>query len=131
MKIENLSKYVSGEVSKYDPVTNILSLNEERLGKDVVAKHILMYEILSMITAKDNYTGFNFNHQFEALNIGYTEILTNYLVGNETEEFVHSDEIIATNLISISIGNEILLKAFFNNDYMILTKSLIDAGIEL
>ena len=131
LKIENLSKYVSGEVSKYDPVTNILSLNEERLGKDVDAKHILMYEILSMITAKDNYTGFNFNHQFEALNIGYTEILTNYLVGNETEEFVHSDEIIATNLISISIGNEILLKAFFNNDYMILTKSLIDAGIEL
>ena len=131
LKIENLSKYVSGEVSKYDPVTNILSLNAERLGKDVDAKHILMYEILSMITAKDNYTGFNFNHQFEALNIGYTEILTNYLVGNETEEFVHSDEIIATNLISISIGNEILLKAFFNNDYMILTKSLIDAGIEL
>lgn len=131
LKIENLSKYVSGEVSKYDPVTNILSLNEERLGKDVDVKHILMYEILSMITAKDNYTGFNFNHQFEALNIGYTEILTNYLVGNETEEFVHSDEIIATNLISISIGNEILLKAFFNNDYMILTKSLIDAGIEL
>ena len=52
LKIENLSKYVSGEVSKYDPVTNILSLNEERLGKDVDAKHILMYEILSMITAR-------------------------------------------------------------------------------
>ena len=67
LKIENLSKYVSGEVSKYDPVTNILSLNEERLGKDVDAKHILMYEILSMITAKDNYTGFNFNHHFNKL----------------------------------------------------------------
>lgn len=131
LKIENLSKYVSGEVSKYDPITNILSLNEERLGKDVDARHILMYELLSIITAKDNYTGFNFNHQFEALNIGYTEILTNYLVGNETEEFIHSDEIVATNLISISIGNDILLQAFFNNDYMALTQSLIDAGIEL
>jgi len=131
LKIEPLNKYVSSEVSKYDPLLNMLMINEERLGKDVDAKHILMYELLSMITAKDNYTGFNFNHQFEALNIGYTEILTNYLVGNETEEFVHSDEIIATNLISISIGNDILLHAFFNNDYMTLTKSLIDAGIEL
>lgn len=131
LKIEPLNKYVSSEVSKYDPLLNTLMINEERLGKDVDAKHILMYELLSMITAKDNYTGFNFNHQFEALNIGYTEILTNYLVGNETEEFVHSDEIIATNLISISIGNDILLHAFFNNDYMTLTKSLIDAGIEL
>ncbi len=131
LKIDKLNRYVSSEVSKYDPVLNTLMINEERLGKDVDAKHILMYELLSIMTAKDNYTGFNFNHQFEALNIGYTEILTNYLVGNETEEFVHSDEIIATNLISISIGNDILLHAFFNNDYMTLTKSLIDAGIEL
>ena len=131
VSLELLNKYVSSEVSKYDPLLNTLMINEERLGKDVDARHILMYELLSIITAKDNYTGFNFNHQFEALNIGYTEILTNYLVGNETEEFVHSDEIVATNLISISIGNDILLHAFFNNDYMTLTKSLIDAGIEL
>lgn len=131
LKIDKLNRYVSTEVSKYDPVLNMLSINEERLGQDVDAKHILMYELLSIMTAKDNYTGFNFNHQFEALNIGYTEILTNYLVGNETEEFVHADEIVATNLISISVGNDILLHAFFNNDYMTLTKSLIDAGIEL
>ncbi len=131
LKIDKLNRYVSSEVSKYDPVLNTLMINEERLVKDVDAKHVLMYELLSMITAKDNYTGFNFNHQFEALNIGYTEILTNYLVGNEAEDFVHADEIVATNLISISIGNDILLHAFFNNDYMTLTKSLIDAGIEL
>lgn len=131
LTIENLNRYTSLEVSKYDPIQNTLKVNEERLNRDVDAKHILMYELLSILTAKDNYTGFNFNHQFEALNIGYTEILTNYLVGNETEEFVHADEIIATNLVSISIGNDILLHAFFNNDYMTLTKSLIEAGIEL
>lgn len=131
LKIEALNRYVTEEVSKYDPVTNSLMINRERLEKDVDAKHILMYELLSILTARDNYTGFNFNHQFEALNIGYTEILTNFLVGNETDQFVHADEIIATNLISISIGNDILLHAFFNNDYMTLTKSLIDAGIEL
>lgn len=131
LTIENLNRYTSKEVSKYDPITNSLKVNQERLENDVDAKHILMYELLSILTAKDNYTGFNFNHQFEALNVVYTEILTNYLVGNETEEFVHSDEIIATNLISISIGNDILLHAYFNNDYMTLTKSLIEAGIEL
>lgn len=131
LKIEPLNRYVSCEISKYDPLTNILQLNQERLTKEVDARHILMYELLSMMTAKENYTGFNFNHQFEALNIGYTEILTNYLVGNESDQMVHSDEIVATNLISISIGNDILLQAFFTNDYMTLTKSLIDAGIEL
>lgn len=131
LKVESLNRYVTKEVSKYDPVNNILMINSERLNEDVDAKHILMYELLSIITAKDNYTGFNFNHQFEALNIGYTEILTNYLVGNETEKFVHSDEIIATNLISVSIGNDILLHSFFNNDYMTLTRSLIEAGIKL
>lgn len=131
LRIAPLNRYVTTEVSKYDPVNNELSLNRERLEKNVDARHILMYELLSIITAKDNYTGFNYNHQFEALNIGYTEILTNYLVGNETEEFVHADEIIATNLISISIGNDILLHSFFQNDYMTLTQSLIDAGIEL
>lgn len=131
LNVEKLNRYVTAEVSKYDPVTNTLKINEERLQKDVDAKHIIMYELLSIITAKDNYTGFNYNHQFEALNIGYTEILTNYLVGNETEEFVHADEIIATNLISISIGNDVLLNAYFNNDYIMLSKSLIDAGIEL
>lgn len=131
LKIENLNRYVSKEVSKYDPVNNTLMINLERLNGDIDAKHILMYELLSIITAKDNYTGFNFNHQFEALNVGYTEILTNYLVGNDTERFVHADEIIATNLISISIGNDILLYAFFNNDYRALTESLIESGIKL
>lgn len=131
LKIEPLNRYVSKEVSKYDPVTNVLSINQERLEKDVDAKHVLMYELLSIITAKDNYTGFNFNHQFEALNIGYTEILANYLVGNETDSFTHGDEIVATNLISIAIGNDTLLNAFFYNDYMTLTKNLIEAGIEL
>lgn len=131
LKIENLNRYVSKEVSKYNPVENKLMMNYERLEKEVDARHILMYELLSIMTAKDNYTGFNYNHQFEALNIGYTEILTNYLVGNETEEFVHADEIIATNLISISIGNDILLHSFFHNDYMALTNCLIEAGIEL
>ena len=131
LKFEKLNRYVTMEVSKYDPITNTLKINEERLQKDVDAKHVLMYELLSILTAKDNYTGFNYNHQFEALNIGYTEILANYLVGNETEEFVHADEIIATNLISISIGNDVLLHAYFNNDYIMLSKSLIDAGIEL
>lgn len=131
LQIENLNRYVTGEVSKYDPVNNILKINKQRLEIEIDAKHILMYELLSIITAKDNYTGFNYNHQFEALNIGYTEILTNYLVGNETEEFTHADEIVATNLISVSIGNDVLLHSYFNNDYMMLTNYLIEAGIEL
>ena len=42
-----------------------------------------MREILNIITAKDNYTGFNQDNIFEALNVGYTEMLANFLVGND------------------------------------------------
>lgn len=126
LKLENQNKYVSSEVSFYDPIANTLFINKEKLMEDADSKHLLMYELLSVITARDNYTGFNYNHRFEAMNIGYKEILTNFLVGNETESFVHADEIVITNLISISIGNEVLKQSFFENDYLKLTNLLID-----
>lgn len=113
------SKFLIHTSSFYDPIANEILLNKSKLTDDVDGKHILMRELLNIITAKDNYTGFNKDHAYEALNIGYTEILTNFLVGNEYEsEF--EDEIIATNMIAGVVGNDTLFQAYFNNDVNLL-----------
>lgn len=127
--IESGSKYVYKEVSNYNPVSNILTLNMSELSKNHDIKHVLMYEILNIITAKDNYVGFDRNHKLVALNTGYTEILTNNLVGNDSDMEYHIDEVIATNLIANMIGNDIMFKSYFTNDFHSINNILEKAGL--
>ena len=127
--IETGSKYVYKEVSNYNPTLNVLTLNMEELNKDNDIKHILMYELLHIITAKDNYVGFDYEHKLIALNTGYTEILTNNLVGNESDNEYHIDEVIATNLIANMVGNDIMFKAYFTNDFNLINNILESAGL--
>ena len=110
---------------KYNPYTNELLINLG-LFEECDAKHWLMHALLSMITAKDNYYGFNNEENtLVALNEGYTEIITNNLVGDVEDNFF-TDEIIMTNLISKAIGEDTMYNAYFNND----SKSVIRAMIE-
>ena len=51
----------------------------------VDAKHSLMMSVLSIITAKDNFYGFNDTGTLEGLNKGITELIANFLVGNEVD----------------------------------------------
>ena len=82
LKIKKGSKYLIKNSSKYDPITNEILISKSKLDL-IDSKHILMRELLNLITAKDNYTGFNNDNLYEALNIGYTELIVNALVGNE------------------------------------------------
>lgn len=127
--IESGSKYVYKEVSDYNPTSNKLTLNMSELEKNHDIKHVLMYQLLNIITAKDNYFGFSKDHKLIALNIGYTEILTNNLVGNDSEIEYHSDEVIATNLIANMIGNDILFKSYFTNDFNLINNTLENARL--
>lgn len=127
--IESGSKYVYKEVSDYNPTSNTLTLNMSELEKDHDIKHVLMYQLLNIITAKDNYFGFSKDNKLIALNIGYTEILTNNLVGNDSEIEYHSDEVIATNLIANMIGNDVLFKSYFTNDFNLIDNVLGNAGL--
>lgn len=130
LKIESKSKFVEkNEISSYSPVTNTLSLNIDRLKEDNDVKHIMMFELLKMITAKDNDYGFDKDKKLVALNAGYTEILANMLVGNESDNMYHEDEVIATNLIARMIGDEIFLRSYFTNDYNLMDKNLRNAGL--
>lgn len=130
LKIEPKSKYVSkNEVSSYNPVENTLTINIEKLKEDHDTKHIMMYELLKIITAKDKDYGFDKDKKLVALNAGYTEILTNMLVGNESDIMYHENEVIATNLIARMIGDEVFMRSYFTNDYNLIDKYLRNAGL--
>lgn len=114
LKIIKGSKYLVKNSSHYNPVNNELLINLSKIN-DNDCKHILMRELLNIITAKDNFSGFNVDNDYEALNIGYTERLTNFLVGNESES-EYEDEIVASNLLERIIGEDKMFNAYFNND---------------
>lgn len=115
LKIEKGSRFLIKAASTYNPIDNVILLDASKLSSQMDGKHVLMRELLHVITAKDNYTGFNQGNAYEALNLGYTEILANFLVGNEAE-CEYEDEIVATNMLAGVIGDDTLFNAYFNND---------------
>lgn len=131
LQVKKLNRFISNDVSRYSHVENILYLNNERLTDDYDGKHILMFELLNILTTKDGKRGFIEDGRFEALNVGFTEILTNYLVGNEGVISLYQEQAIETNLISIIIGSDVLKEAYFKNDTAILIKGFKDAGVEV
>lgn len=84
LNIKRGSKYLNKQAVNYDPKDNVLYINEEELKK-VDAKHDLMYAVLTIISSKNNYFGFDQDGKLKVFNIGLTEMITNFLVGNESE----------------------------------------------
>ena len=110
---------------QYNPHTNEVLINLGRF-EECDSRHWMMHCLLGVITAKDNHYGFNNeDDKLVALNEGYTEILTNYLVGDIEDSF-YFDEVIITNLISKIIGEDVLFDAYFSND----ANKVIDAMIK-
>lgn len=122
LKIIRGSRFLINGTSQYNPIDNELLLSFVRI-KDLDCKHILMRELLNIMTAKEDYTGFNQDNIFKALNIGYTEIIANYIVGNECES-EYEDEILAVNLIGQIIDNDKLFEAYFTNNAKLLMNEI-------
>ena len=131
LQVKKLNKFINNNVSMYSNVENILYLNNEKLSGDYDAKHVLMYEILNIASSTETTRGFVQDGRFEALNVGYTEIMANFLVGNESDKAMYPNQAAETNLISIIIGNDILKKAYFTNDTELLIKGFNDAGVQV
>lgn len=126
LKIRRESMYVAKLPCQYNPYNNEIVINLGRFEQCDV-KHWLMHCLLGIITAKDNYYGFNNpDNTLVALNEGYTEILTNYLVGDIEDSF-YVDEVIMTNLISKIIGEDTLFTAYFANDSARVLRAMIEA----
>lgn len=131
LKIEKSNKFINKRVVKYNFNTNILEFNTEEIDKGYDMKHILMHGLLNIISSNDVQSGFNYNDKFKALNAGYTEILTNNLVGNDSDLSYLDEEVISTNLIASMIGNDVLFEAYFDNDTNKLVSALINEGVEV
>lgn len=84
LKIKKGNKYITKDAVDYNPKENVLYLNEEKLN-DVDVKHELMFAILTIISANDKNYGFDTDGKLKVLNVGITEILANFLVGNESD----------------------------------------------
>ena len=128
LKIVKSNKFANKRVSKYNMATNTLEFNVDKINEGYDMKHVLMYSLLEMIANNGSQVGFNKNNKFEALHAGYTEIITNYLVGNESDVNELENEIITTNMISLMVGNDVMFNAYFNNDTELLIKNLMNEG---
>lgn len=112
----------------YDSLKNEICFSNKKLHGDYDANHLMMKGILGMISSYEDYYGFNKGDSLRALNIGYTEMLANYLVGNEGI-CDYEEELLATNLISQIIGQDTLFNAYFNNDAEIVYKKMLEAEV--
>ncbi len=131
LKIEKTSKFEKSHISNYGFKKNILYFNSDEISKDYDVKHVMMFELLNIITATDTQTGFNTDNRFVALNTGFTEIIANFLVGNSKELLLYPDEAIMTNIITTIVGFESMLYAYFNNDSKFLLNKLVEKGVKL
>ncbi|MBR3897698.1 MAG: hypothetical protein IKJ43_00265 [Bacilli bacterium] len=126
LKIKRESMYLTKLPCEYKPFNNEILVNVGRF-EQCDARHWLMHALLGIITAKENYYGFNnSDNKFVALNEGYTEIITNNLVGDVDNNFF-TDEIIMTNLIAKIIGEDVFYDAYFSNDSEKVLKAMIEA----
>lgn len=128
VKIGKISIYEKKGPVVYDVINNEILLSRKSLGDDYDVQHLMMKGLVGMISANvnDNYYGFNKNDKLFALNLGFTEMLANTLVGNDGIcDF--EEEVLATNLISKLIGREVLFNAYFNNDAELVLKKMLEA----
>lgn len=130
LKIVKSSKFVSNDIIDYNSTNNELLFNLEEIMKDYDLRHVLMHGLLRIITSHDNTFGFDQNNRFVALNIGYTEIITNFIIGNDSELTIFDDEVIATNLIADVVGHDVLFQAYFTNNSNLLATTLMNKGVE-
>ena len=104
------------------------------LSKDIQGNydidHILVKSILQMSTSTDTFTGFNSDDRLRALNLAYTEILANYIVGNEGDSDLE-EEVLVTNLLSHIVGKDTLYNSYFTNNGEPIIKAMQDAEVGL
>ncbi len=115
LNIRRESKYLVRMPARYNAFNNEILINEEMISESDV-RHWMMHALLGVITGNENRYGFTTtDNEIIAMTEGYTEILTNYLVG-DIEDNYFTDEILVTNLLGKIIGEDNLFTAYFKND---------------
>ncbi len=129
VKFNRMGRFERKGVYCYDLFKNeILFTNNLKDNYDI--DHLLMKAILEMSTATNSFTGFNSDERLKALNLAYTEILSNYIVGNEGDSDLE-EEMLVTNLLSHIIGKDAMFNSYFSNDGGPIIKAMQDAEVGL
>ena len=127
VKIGRMSKLERKGVYFYDLFKNeILFTGNLKNNYDI--DHLLMKAILEMSTSTSTFTGFNSDERLRALNLAYTEILSNYIVGNEGDSDLE-EEMLITNLLSHIIGKDTMFHSYFSNDGEPIIRAMQDAEV--
>ena len=129
VKIGRLSKYERKGTYYYDLFRNEILFSRD-LENDYDIDHLFMKAILQMSTCTNTFTGFSSDDRLRALNLAYTEILANYLVGNEGISDLE-EEMLVTNLLSHIVGKDTMFNSYFTNNGEPIIRAMQDAEVGL
>lgn len=129
VKIGRIGKFEKRGVYYYDVFKNEILLSNDLEGNYDI-NHILTKGLLEMSTSTDSFTGFNSDERLRALNLAYTEILANYLIGNEGDSDLE-EEILVTNLLSHIVGKDTMFNSYFSNNGEPIIKAMQEAEVGL
>ena len=114
---------------EYDVVENRILLSK-KANSNYDIDHILMKAILEMATSTGTYTGFSSDDRLRVLNLAYTEILANYIIGNEGDSDLE-EEMLVANLLSHIVGKDTLFNSYFSNNGDIIIDAMKDSEVGL
>ena len=129
VKFSRMSKFERKGVYFYDLFKNEI-LFTTNLKNNYDVDNLFMKAILEMSTATNSFTGFNSDERLRALNLAYTEILSNYIVGNEGDSDLE-EEMLITNLLSHIIGKDAMFNSYFTNNGEPIIRAMQDAEVGL
>lgn len=108
--------------------------NEILFSKDLEGNydidHLLTKAILEMATSTGKFTGFSSDDRLRALNLAYTEILANYIIGNDGDSDLE-EEMLLTNLLSHIVGKDTMFNSYFTNNGEPIIRAMQDAEVGL
>ena len=113
----------------YDVLENKILFSKKIEGNYDI-DHILMKAILEMATSTGKFTGFSSDDRLRTLNLAYTEILANYIIGNEGDSDLE-EEMLITNLLSHIVGKDTLFNAYFSNNGEPIITAMKDSEVGL
>ena len=127
VKFGRIGKFERKGTYYYDALKNeILLSNDIKANYDI--DHILTKALLEMATSNNSFTGFNSDERLRVLNIAYTEILANYIVGNDGDSDLE-EEVLMTNLLSHIVGKDTLFNSYFTNNGEPIIKAMQEAEV--
>ena len=129
VKIGKIGKFEKRGTYYYDVFKNEILLSNSVEGNYDI-DHIFTKAILEMSTSTNTFTGFNSDDRLRALNLAYTEILANYVIGNEGDSDLE-EEMLVTNLLSHIVGKDTMFNSYFTNNGEPIIKAMQEAEVGL